>query len=95
MSVKRSAVTKLSGKHVYALKKDGTVIDGKLVSIKGNRVLIRPKKGKAYTKAILPLVLFDLLAVGTAPYAYGFGYGYPGYGYGYGYGYPGYGPWFY
>ncbi|MNN63504.1 hypothetical protein D3C81_1788880 [compost metagenome] len=46
------------------------------------------------TKAIIPLVLFDLLAIGTAPYGYGYG-GYGGYGggypYGNGYGYPPYG----
>jgi hypothetical protein len=90
---------KLVGKQVYCLKKDGSVASGKLVRISsGGRLHLLQKKGKARTKAVIPLVLFDLLAIGTSPYAYG-GYGYPGYGYGGGFGggygggfgYPGYG----
>lgn len=96
MKMQRAKLKSLIGKHVVIQHKNGQTISGKLVSVKGNRVNVRPVQanGKAYTKAILPLVLFDLLAIGTAPYAgYGYpGYGYPGYGYP-GYGYPGYG-WF-
>lgn len=77
---------KLIGKQVYCLKKDGSVASGKLVRISGGRLHLAQPKGKSVrTKAVIPLVLFDLLAIGTAPYAYGGGYGY-GYG-----GYPGYG----
>ena len=88
MAVKKEQVRKLVGQTVYALKKDGTVVSGKLVGIRGARVLIEQPKGKARVKAILPLVLFDLLAIGTGPYAYGGFYG-PGPYYG-GFGYPGY-----
>lgn len=89
-------VQKLVGKQVYCMKKDGSVASGKLVRISsGGRLHLLQAKGKARTKAVIPLVLFDLLAIGTSPYAYGgYGYGYPGYGYGGGYGgfgYPGYG----
>lgn len=89
MAVKKAQVRKLVGKTVYAMKKDGTVVSGKLVGIRGSRVLIEQPKGKAHVKAILPLVLFDLLAIGTGPYGYGYNpfYG-PGPFYG-GYGYPG------
>lgn len=101
MKIQRAKLKSLIGKQVVIRHKNGQTITGKLVSVRGNRVNVRPVQanGKAYTKAILPLVLFDLLAIGTAPYAGGYGYpgygvGYPGYGYGgYGYGYPGYG-WF-
>jgi hypothetical protein len=81
---------KLIGKQVYCLKKDGTVASGKLVKVSGSRLLLaQPKGKKVRTSAVIPLVLFDLLAIGTAPYAYG-GYGgfYGGYG---GYGLGGYG----
>jgi hypothetical protein len=75
-------VQKLVGKTIYAIKKDGTAVSGKLVRISGNRLIVAPRKGKLVkTSALIPLVLFDLLAVGTAPFA-----GYGGYGGGYGYG---------
>lgn len=52
---------------------------GKLLRVSGNRLVLQRISGKkVQTKALIPLVLFDLLAVGTAPYAYGGG----GYGYG-------------
>ncbi|MDO3680246.1 hypothetical protein [Paenibacillus ehimensis] len=80
-AVRKQDVAKLVGKQIYAVKKDGTVVEGKLVRINGSQLLISPRKGKQVrTSAILPLVLFDLLAIGTAPYAYG-GYGYGPYGY--------------
>jgi len=83
--VTRSQAQKLIGKHVYAVRKDGSVASGKLVRISGNRLVLEPAKGKkVQTKAIIPLVLFDLLAVGTLDG--GFGWGGPGYGYdGFGY----------
>jgi hypothetical protein len=84
-TILKKDVQKLLGKNIYAIKKDGTAVSGKLVRISGNRLIVAPSKGKARVSALIPLVLFDLLAVGTAPYAgYGYGYGYPGYGYGYG-----------
>lgn len=88
--VRMEAAKKLIGKQVYCLKKDGTVASGKLVKISGGKLHLAQPKGKSVrTKAIIPLVLFDLLAIGTSPYAYG-GYGYPGYGAG-GFGYSPYG----
>ncbi|AIQ11839.1 hypothetical protein [Paenibacillus durus] len=96
--VTKKQVMKLVGKNIVAVKKDGTKIAGKLLRISGNRLIVQRTGGKkVQIKAIIPLVLFDLLAVGTAPYAYG-GYGYgpyspygPGYGYSHGYGQGGYG----
>lgn len=90
--VSKEQVRKLIGKTIYAVRKDGSVASGKLIKIQQNKLFLRPTggiKGKVVkTKAILPLVLFDLLAIGTLPYAYGpfgggFGGGYGGYG-GYG-----------
>lgn len=95
-AVTKKQVMKLVGKHIVAIKKDGTKVSGKLLRISGNRLILQRASGKkVQTKALIPLVLFDLLAVGTAPYAgygsYGTPYGTPyGAGYGYGYG-PGYG----
>ncbi|MCF2718157.1 hypothetical protein LWE69_13410 [Paenibacillus sp. UKAQ_18] len=90
-AVTRKQVEKLVGKVIFATRKDGSQVSGKLIRISGNRLVLQPnRKKKVNTKAIIPLVLFDLLAIGTAPYigAYGGGYG----GYGPGYGGPGYGP---
>lgn len=58
------------GKQVYILRKDGRVLSGRLIR-KNNRYMLQPKGKTAKTKAIIPLVLFDLLAVGTSPYFYG------------------------
>ncbi|WP_339321959.1 hypothetical protein [Paenibacillus sp. FSL W8-0194] len=93
-TVTRKQAQKLIGQHIVAVKKDGNLVTGKLLRISGNRLILGRSKGeKVQTKAIIPLVLFDLLAIGTAPYAgyYGGGYGYGPYGVpGYGYGpYPG------
>ncbi|MCE3199376.1 hypothetical protein JI735_16035 [Paenibacillus sonchi] len=96
--VTKKQVMKLVGKNIVAVKKDGTKVSGKLLRVSGNRLVLQRVSGKkVQTKALIPLVLFDLLAVGTAPYAYG-AYGYPGVPYG-GYGpgpvpgpYGGYGP---
>ena len=99
--VTRRQALRLVGKKVIATKKDGRTVVGKLMKVSGNRLIIQRNTGKrVQTKAIIPLVLFDLLAIGTAPYAFG-GYGYPPYGGGYGqgpkqvgggYGPGGYGP---
>jgi hypothetical protein len=92
--IRKEDVRKLVGKNIVALKKDGTSVIGKLVRISGNTLIVAPQKGKkVQVKAIIPLVLFDLLAIGTAPYAYGGGYGYPYGGY-YGGGFGGPGLWF-
>lgn len=92
-SVTRKEAEKWVGKSITAVKKDGTIVTGKLVKISGNRLIVRQPGKKVKTKALIPLVLFDLLAIGSGPYGYGYG-GYP-YGYGYGYGnyggYSGYG----
>lgn len=91
--IRKEEVQNLLGKHVYAVKNDGTVVEGKLLRVSNSHLFIAPKKDKkARTSALMPLVLFDLLAIGTAPYAYGpygygGGFGYGGYG-GYGYGSP-------
>ncbi|WP_217597383.1 hypothetical protein, partial [Cohnella sp. GbtcB17] len=74
----------------YAVRKDRSVVYDKLVGIKGNSLILERGRGKqVQTKAIIPLVLFDLLAVGTAPFAYGgwgggFGGGFGGWGGGWG-----------
>ncbi|MFM9281021.1 hypothetical protein [Paenibacillus jiagnxiensis] len=89
-AVRKNDVRKLVGKQVYALRKDGTIVEGKLVRISGNKLYVTNKDKKVKTSAIIPLVLFDLLAIGTAPFAFGGGYGPYGYGGGYGpYGYGG------
>lgn len=89
--VTRKEAEKWVGKSIVAYKKDGSVVSGKLVKVSGGRLYVRQNPGKKVkTKAIIPLVLFDLLAIGASPYAYGGGYG--GYGpYG-GYSPYGYGP---
>ncbi|KRE75877.1 hypothetical protein ASL11_01820 [Paenibacillus sp. Soil750] len=94
--IRKEEVRKLIGKDILAVKKDGTQVTGKLVRISGNTLMVSPQSGKkVQVKAIIPLVLFDLLAIGTAPYAYGgFGGGF-GYGGGFGGGFgPGFGPGF-
>ncbi|WP_424767186.1 hypothetical protein [Paenibacillus sp. sgz302251] len=105
-NVSKQQVRKLVGKSIYAVRQDGSVVSGKLVRVHKNKLIVAPfkkDKGKLVkTKAILPLVLFDLLAIGTLP-LWGGGYGggccgnYGGYNnnyyggsYGYGQGYNGY-----
>ncbi|MFD0871398.1 Uncharacterised protein [Chlamydia abortus] len=81
-TISRREVEKLVGKYVYAVKKDGSLISGKLRAIQGNQLIFEYEKGKdARTKAIIPLVLFDLLAIGTSPFAFGgFPFGFGGFG---------------
>lgn len=76
--VSRSQAKELIGKHIYALRRDGRIVQGKLVRVRENELIIEPSDGKARTSAILPLVLFDLLAIGTVPFG-GFGYGFDGF----------------
>lgn len=106
-NVSKGQVRKLIGKSIYAMRKDGSVVSGKLLRLRGHTLILSQKSHKAKgekvrTKAfILPLVLFDLLVIATLPYwggGYGGGYGggcegnFGGYGSnGYGEGYGGYG----
>jgi uncharacterized membrane protein YgcG len=88
--ITRSQAQKMVGKSIYAVRKDGSVVSGKLVRVQGNQlVLEQPKGKKVQTKAILPLVLFDLLAIGTFDGGFGFGRGFGfggGFGGGFGFG---------
>jgi len=80
-NITRSQVQQLIGKHVYAVRKDGSVASGKLVRISGNRlVLEQPKNKKVRTKAFIPLVLFDLLAIGSVNDGFGDGFWGGGFG---------------
>ena len=78
-TISKTNVKQLLGQTIYAVRKDGSVVTGKLSRIKGQQLYLQPEKGKVQTKAVVPLVLFDLLAIGTIPYAYGSG-GLGGYG---------------
>ncbi|MFC4304931.1 50S ribosomal protein L33 [Cohnella boryungensis] len=80
--ITRSQAQKLVGKHIYAVRKDGSVASGKLVRISGGKLIMEHSRGKkVQTKAIFPLVLFDLLAVGTVDGGFGFGgFGFDGFG---------------
>ncbi|MWC29048.1 hypothetical protein [Paenibacillus sp. MMS18-CY102] len=102
--VSEQDVRKLIGKSIYATRRDGSVVLGKLTRFHDNKLYMEPfgKSGDVHTRAILPLVLFDLLAIGLfagGGFGGGFGGGKccppygggPGYGGGYGGG-PGYGP---
>jgi len=77
-NVSKQQVRKLVGKSIYAVLPDGSVVTGKLVRVHNNKLIVAPinkDKGKVVqTKAILPLVLFDLLAIGTLPF-FGGGFG--------------------
>lgn len=78
--VTRSEARRLIGKRIYALRKDGTVVSGKLAAVKGDKLYVRAASDqKAHVSALVPLVLFDLLAIGTSPFTFGFPYGFYGY----------------
>ncbi|RAP77114.1 hypothetical protein [Paenibacillus montanisoli] len=83
--VTKEQVQKMVGKTVYAVRKDGSVVTGKLVRAHHNQLQIMPlSNGKdAQTRAIIPLVLFDLLAIGLFAGGFGFGgFGHGGFGHG-------------
>ena len=93
MQIKKTELKKLTGRIIYTINKKAMRISGKLVRISGNKLYIRPasiNNKQVQINAIIPLVLFDLLAIGTSPYGYGYPYGY-GVGSGYYGGYPGVG----
>lgn len=99
MAVTKNQVQKLIGQHVDVVRKDGSRVSGKLLRISGNQLVFEKESGKkVQTKALIPLVLFDLLAIGLTqqqPYGYGSPYGGCGGnggcgGYGYGNPYGGY-----
>lgn len=90
--VSRTQARKLVGKSIYAVRKDGSVVTGKLLRINGNKLIVASGKGAkgktVKTKAFIwPLLLFDLLAIGTLGF---WGGGFGGYG-GFGGGFGGYG----
>ncbi len=76
--VTRSQARALIGKEIFAVKRDGSVVRGRLVRMNGDQLILEPTDGKARVKLFAPLVLFDLLAIGTAPFAFG-GFGFPGF----------------
>jgi hypothetical protein len=87
------------GRTIYVINNKGVRLAGKLVKVSSKKLYLQPNRignKNVKTSAIIPLVLFDLLAIGTAPYGYGGFGGYDGYGYSAGYpsigygGYPGF-----
>jgi hypothetical protein len=71
-AIQKDEVKKLIGRRIYAVKKDGTLVSGKLIRVSGQKLVLQPDGGKnVRTSAVIPLVLFDLLAIGTSPFAYG------------------------
>jgi len=67
----------LVGRPVVARLKNGSEVSGTLVRVSGDRLYVapRPAAGKrkaARTKALLPLLLYDVALIGAGvPYAYG------------------------
>lgn len=87
--IDKQSVKNLIGQHIYAVRKDGTTVQGRLVRLKGNELVLQAPGGKnVRTSAIIPLVLFDLLAIGTIGAWGGGGWGGGGWGGG-GWGGPG------
>ena len=84
-AITKQQVRRLVGKKIYAVKKDGTVVIGKLRKLSGNRLIVEQASGKrAKTNLFIPLVLFDLLAIGLlSEFGHGFG-GFGGFGHGFG-----------
>ncbi|GFN31085.1 hypothetical protein [Paenibacillus xylaniclasticus] len=96
-NVSEQEVRKLIGQTIYATRRDGSVVVGRLMRVEDNKIYVETvgNSGGVQTRAILPLILFDLLAIGLFT---GGGWGWggggkccPPYGGGYGGG-PGYGP---
>ncbi|CAM3403197.1 hypothetical protein [Marinicrinis lubricantis] len=71
------------GKNIVAMHRNGQKIQGKLVKIQGQKLYIQSTNNKVQTKALLPLLLFDVAAI-ESPFFFGGGFGYPPYGFGYG-----------
>lgn len=46
--VTKQQVIKLIGKHIVAVKKDGSKVTGKLIRISGNRLILQRISGKKY-----------------------------------------------
>jgi hypothetical protein len=90
--VTKKEAKKWLGKSISALKKDGSVVSGKLVKIKGVQLILqKPRDRKVRTKAFIPLVLFDLLAIGGHHHGFGHhGFGHHGIGH-HGFGHHGFG----
>jgi len=69
----------LLGKPIYAKRKDGSVATGVLVKVERDRLILaqlKEDKGKVVqTRAFIPLVLFELLVIGTLPLWFGGGKG--------------------
>ncbi|MUT67515.1 hypothetical protein [Paenibacillus sp. NEAU-GSW1] len=85
--VTKEQARRLVGKNIYAVRKDGTVVKGKLVRVHNNQLVIAPLASKNKGKKVqvkfgfcfLPLLF--LFAIGTCGFGGGFGGGYGG-GYG-------------
>ncbi|PZD94610.1 hypothetical protein DNH61_16740 [Paenibacillus sambharensis] len=67
----------LVGKDIVAVLSSGARVSGRLERVSRGRLYVRPagKGKKVRVKAILPLLLYDLLAVGGAQPYTGAGYG--------------------
>jgi len=86
--VNEQTLKALIGKDIYAVKNDGSVVYGRLVRLHGNMLYLETSGAdKARFGPIIPLVLFNLLAIGTLGAWGGGGCGFGGCG-----PYPGYGP---
>ena len=59
------------GQPIFAKRKDGSVVTGVLVKVEQDRLILaqlKEDKGKVVqTRAFIPLILFDLLVIGTLP----------------------------
>ncbi|RAP77254.1 50S ribosomal protein L33 [Paenibacillus montanisoli] len=77
MAVSQKQISKYYGKKIYAVKKDGSIVTGTVTQIQGNRVIltqVTQEKGKTVkSKFLIPLLLFDLLAIGLFSGFGGFG----------------------
>lgn len=68
----------LLGKPIFAKRRDGSVVTGILIRVEHDRLILAQLKeehGKyVQSRALLPLILFDLLVIGTLP-LWGGGFG--------------------
>lgn len=79
-AVTKEAAVSLVGKQIYAVRKDGSMVTGKLLKVVDNKIVMQQKSqpGQKTRGLILPLILFDLLAIGLVsaqPYGGFGGYG--------------------